>query len=129
MQTPREICMKLLVNTEKNASYSNIALDKTLTKYPMLRDVDKRFISALYYGVIERKITLDEIIKKYGEPTINLTVAKIGVASWIEGVTEEEYNEKGAEAFEGSKVLVVTFNLQGKASTAVFKEFTKEDAK
>lgn len=73
--------------------------------------------------------TYDEIIKKYGEPTINLTVAKIGVASWIEGVTEEEYNEKGAEAFEGSKVLVVTFNLQGKASTAVFKEFTKEDAK
>ena len=71
MQTPREICMKLLVNTEKNASYSNIALDKTLTKYPMLRDVDKRFISALYYGVIERKITLDEIIKKYSSRPID----------------------------------------------------------
>ncbi len=71
MQTPREICMKLLVSTEKNSSFSNIALDKTLTKYPMLRDVDKRFISALYYGVIERKITLDEIIKKYSSRPID----------------------------------------------------------
>ncbi len=71
MQTPREICMKLLVNTEKNASFSNIALDKTLIKYPMLRDIDKRFISALYYGVIERRITLDEIIKKYSSRPID----------------------------------------------------------
>ncbi len=71
MQTPREICMKLLVSTEKNASFSNIALDKTLTKYPMLRDIDKRFISALYYGVIERRITLDEIIKKYSSRPVD----------------------------------------------------------
>lgn len=67
MQTPREICLKLLVSTEKNASYSNIALDNTLSKYDKLKDVDRRFISALYYGVIERKITLDEIIKKYSQ--------------------------------------------------------------
>ncbi len=71
MQTPREICMKLLVSTEKNNSFSNIALDKTLTKYPMLRDIDKRFISAMYYGVIERRITLDEIIKKYSSRPVD----------------------------------------------------------
>ena len=71
MQTPREICMKLLVSTEKNNSFSNIALDKTLTKYTALRDIDKRFISALYYGVIERRITLDEIIRKYSSRPID----------------------------------------------------------
>lgn len=65
MQTPREICLKLLVSTFKNASYSNIALDKTLNRYTSLSDVDKRFISALYYGVIERAITLDAVIDKY----------------------------------------------------------------
>lgn len=65
MQTPREICLKLLVNTEKNAAYSNIVLDKTLLKYNLLKDVDRRFITALYYGVIERKITLDAVISKY----------------------------------------------------------------
>lgn len=65
MQTPREICLKLLVSTEKNAAYSNIVLDKTLSKYNLLKDVDRRFITALYYGVIERKITLDAVIAKY----------------------------------------------------------------
>lgn len=65
MQTPREICLKLLVSTFKNSSYSNIALDKTLNRHNLLSDVDKRFISALYYGVIERTITLDAIINKY----------------------------------------------------------------
>lgn len=71
MQTPREICMKLLISTEQNQSFSNIALDKTLTRYPELRDIDKRFISALYYGVIERKITLDAIIKKYSSRPVD----------------------------------------------------------
>ncbi len=62
MQTPREITLKLLVSTERNQSYSNIALDQTLSKYTLLKDVDRRFITALYYGVIERKITLDAVI-------------------------------------------------------------------
>lgn len=67
MQTPREICLKLLISTEKNASYSNIALDKTLSKYNQLSDIDRRFISAMYYGVLERRITLDAVIKKYSK--------------------------------------------------------------
>lgn len=65
MQTPRQICLKLLIATEKNQSYSNIALDKLLLKYNMLSDIDRRFITALYYGVIERRITLDAIIRCY----------------------------------------------------------------
>ncbi len=65
MQTPREITLKLLVSTERNQSYSNIVLDQTLSKYTLLKDVDRRFITALYYGVIERKITLDAVILAY----------------------------------------------------------------
>lgn len=71
MQTPREICLKLLVSTFKNSSYSNIALDATLKRYNLLTDVDKRFISALYYGVIERAITLDAIITKYSSRPVD----------------------------------------------------------
>lgn len=65
MQTPREITLKLLVSTERNQSYSNIALDQTLSKYTLLKDVDRRFITALYYGVIERRITLDAVISAH----------------------------------------------------------------
>ncbi len=62
--SPRAVCLKLLVGTERGQEYSNIALDAALKKYP-LRPIDKRFVSALYYGVTERRITLDAVIKKY----------------------------------------------------------------
>lgn len=72
-------------------------------------------------------LTYAEVVDKYGEPTYELNL--VGKAScWIEGVTKEEYVEKGAEAFEGSKVLVVEF-LADKAIAAQFKEFSKSDAK
>ncbi len=65
MQTPREICLGLLVKVEKNSSFSGLALDNTLSNNRNLSDIDRRFISALYYGVIERRITLDAVIAKY----------------------------------------------------------------
>ncbi len=74
MQTPREICLELLVKVEKNSSFSSIALDNTLSKNRDISDVDRRFISALYYGVIERRITLDAVIGKYSRrPTDKLS--------------------------------------------------------
>ncbi|MCD7890017.1 MAG: 16S rRNA (cytosine(967)-C(5))-methyltransferase RsmB [Oscillospiraceae bacterium] len=70
MQTPREICLGLLLKVEKNSSFSSIALDNTLSRNSGLSDVDRRFISALYYGVIERRITLDAVIGKYSKRPI-----------------------------------------------------------
>lgn len=65
MQTPREICLGLLLKVEKNSSFSRVALDNTLSKTRDISDIDRRFISALYYGVLERRITLDAVISKY----------------------------------------------------------------
>lgn len=65
MQTPREICLGLLLKVEKNSSFSGVALDNTLSKTRDISDIDRRFISALYYGVLERRITLDAVISKY----------------------------------------------------------------
>lgn len=80
MQTPREICLKLLDSSERGQEYSNIALDNALKRYPDLRDIDRRFVSALYYGVIERRITLDAIIKKQSKrpmDKLNMTLRQI----------------------------------------------------
>ena len=63
MPTPREICLRLLDSTDRGQEYSNIALDMTLRSSDGLSPVDRRFIAALYYGVLERRLTLDEIIK------------------------------------------------------------------
>lgn len=64
MQSARQICSELLVLTERGREYSNLALDAALKRYPELKDVDRRFVAALYYGVLERKLTLDAIISE-----------------------------------------------------------------
>ncbi len=61
MADPRYIAVKLLDKTFRSGSYSNIQLDAGL-KNSDLSPQDKRFCTALYYGVIERKITLDHIL-------------------------------------------------------------------
>ena len=65
MQSPRQIAVKLLDSTERGQEYSNIALDSALKRYSELKDIDRRFISALYYGVLERRLALDAIISEY----------------------------------------------------------------
>ena len=55
---PRLLAYELLQKAEKSEQYSNIALDKALLESNM-SDVDSALASALFYGVIEKKITLD----------------------------------------------------------------------
>lgn len=61
MQDPRHTAVKLLCKTFEKNSYSNIQLGSALSSGDM-DDRGKKLCSALYYGVIERKITLDHII-------------------------------------------------------------------
>lgn len=64
MTDPRYLAAKLLDKTFRNDSYSNIQLSSGLEK----SDLDikgKKLCTAIYYGVIQRKITLDYVIKKY----------------------------------------------------------------
>lgn len=68
MKSARMIVCELLEKLEKSA-YSNLALDGVL----QCSDVsarDKAFISRLFYGVIERKATLDYIISLYSSKPI-----------------------------------------------------------
>ena len=64
MGNARLTVLKLLSKLDKNSSYSNILLDDGLKKSD-LDYQEKKFASALFYGVLERKITLDAVIKKY----------------------------------------------------------------
>ena len=58
----RELVLELLQKAEKSKQYSNIALDNAL-KSSDLSPADKGLASAIFYGVIERRITLDYQIK------------------------------------------------------------------
>ncbi|MEG0692729.1 MAG: 16S rRNA (cytosine(967)-C(5))-methyltransferase RsmB [Oscillospiraceae bacterium] len=70
MKTSRQSAYDTLLSVCKDKAYSNIALDKTLTE-AKLESKDKSFATVLFYGVLERKITLDYILSKYSKKPVN----------------------------------------------------------
>ncbi len=71
--------IKLLGKTFSKGGYSNILLDKTLKETDMSSQ-DKALCATIYYGVLERKITLDHIISGYSKlklSKINPTILNI----------------------------------------------------
>jgi len=82
--TPRLLAYKLLIKAEKSKTYSNIALDNALNSSDM-SETDKSLASIIFYGVTEKKITLDHIISVLSSRDINridieaLTATRIGI--------------------------------------------------
>ena len=64
MGNARKTVLRLLTRLENSGSYSNILLDEGLERSD-LSPQDKKFAAALFYGVLERQITLDSIIWEY----------------------------------------------------------------
>ena len=84
MVNARAAALKLLIRLEKDNAYSNIILGKELSSSDYGAQ-DKKFISALFYGVAERKITLDAVINKYSKFKTNkldcdvLQILRLGI--------------------------------------------------
>ena len=66
MANTRNIALNVLLKIENEGAYSNIALNNAI-KENRLSGVDSSFVSALVYGVLERRITLDYIIRSYSK--------------------------------------------------------------
>ena len=64
MKNAREAAFEVLYRVEADASYSNLTLDK-VQKENNLTGRDASFCTALIYGVLERQLTLDYIIRQY----------------------------------------------------------------
>jgi 16S rRNA (cytosine967-C5)-methyltransferase len=60
-QTPRALALQLLRRFEGDSVYSNLVLDTALRRNP-LSDADRGLLTALVYGVIERRLTLNYLI-------------------------------------------------------------------
>lgn len=66
MSSPRNIALNVLLKIEQDNAYSNIALNNAIREN-RLSGLDSSFVSALVYGVLERQITLDYIIRQYSK--------------------------------------------------------------
>lgn len=64
MVNARKVAFDAIMKLERDSAFSNLTLDAFLNKYE-LESRDKSFVSALFYGVIERKITLDYNLSLY----------------------------------------------------------------
>ncbi|MDO4459606.1 MAG: 16S rRNA (cytosine(967)-C(5))-methyltransferase RsmB [Clostridia bacterium] len=60
----RTAALEALLQVKDNEGYSNIVIDKTLRKYEMDKR-DSALANIIFYGVLERKITLDYIISRF----------------------------------------------------------------
>ena len=66
MTQPRRIAFDILYKIENDSAYSNITINNAVKEH-QLNSLDASFVSALVYGVLERKLTLDYIIKQYSK--------------------------------------------------------------
>lgn len=88
MTTPRALAFELLTKAEKSKQYSNISLDNAL-KGSDMSDADKRLTSILFYGVTEKKITLDYRISQLSSRPLSeldagvLTALRMGLYQLI----------------------------------------------
>ena len=84
MKNAREAAFEVLYRVESDSAYSNLTLDK-VQKENNLSHRDASFCTALVYGVLERKLTLDFIIRQYSSVRLKkiepkaLVILRMGV--------------------------------------------------
>ena len=64
MDNARKIAVKALGSVEKDGAYSNITLNKILCVTD-LQGSERALAAALFYGVLDRKITLDYVLGRF----------------------------------------------------------------
>lgn len=68
MPSPRRIAFNLIENWERKQTFPQLALKHVLRSVPDQRD--RRFITAVVYGVVERKITLDFLLEQCSDRSV-----------------------------------------------------------
>ena len=63
MQNERKVLVSAILKAEKNG-FSNIILNSVLNETD-LDNIKKSFVTAAFYGVLERKLTLEYVLNKY----------------------------------------------------------------
>lgn len=68
---PRELVLDILLDVEKKHSFSNVAINNTLSKYQYMDKQKRAFITRVAEGTIENQILLDYIISQFSKTKIN----------------------------------------------------------
>lgn len=126
--TPRRFVLKLLLRLEESGSYSNILLDKELSKQDFTAQ-EKSFITALFYGVTERRITLDYYISKLSKVRLKkmdsdiLTILRMGIYQimYMDSVPDSAAVNESVKLAKGNKNPRLSGFVNG-----ILRTFTRE---
>ena len=88
----RQTAFRVLNRIEKNKAYSNLALDAQL-RQNRENTVSSAFVTALVYGVLERKITLDYILSAFLKQPIKKLRTEVLIALRL-GVYQIKFMDK-----------------------------------
>ena len=131
MTDPRYLAVKLLDKTFSSGSYSNIQLSSGLASSG-LDDRGKRLCSAVYYGVIQMKLSLDYVIdrlskrpiEKMDSIIVNILRSGIYQIAYMEGIPDNA-------AVNESVSLAKKFGKTSAAGmvNAVLRNFIRQDKK
>ena len=64
--SPRQLAFFALQDVYGNKAYTDIALERILSKNQNLNPMDKGLVSELLYGIVRRKRTLDSLVNQLG---------------------------------------------------------------
>lgn len=64
--SPRQLAFFALQDVYGNKAYTDIALERILSKHQSIKGVDKGLVSELVYGIVRRKRTLDSLVNQLG---------------------------------------------------------------
>ena len=104
----RTIAHKVLYRVLHEDAYSAIAINNAVRE-EHLGGVDVSFLSALVYGVLERKLTLEYIIRQYSSIRIKKIEAKTLIVLYL-GVYQLIYMDKVPDSAAAASFFKHTAN-------------------
>lgn len=127
----RNVAFKILLAVEQDGAYSSIAINNSI-KENKLVSLDASFVSSLVYGVLERKLLLDYIIKQYSKIPLKKIELKTKIILRL-GILQLIFMDKVPEsaAVNESVKLAKKHKLQNSAGfiNAVLRSITRAQIK
>lgn len=131
MANVRNIALEVLLKIENEDAYSNLALNNAV-KENKLNHLDSSFLSALVYGVLERQITLDYILRQYSKIPIRKIEIKTKIILRL-GILQLLFMDKVPEsaAVNESVILAKKHKLQKSSGfiNGVLRNITRAEVK
>ncbi len=123
----RKIVAELLLKMEEGGAYSKIALDSAFEQYE-LGERDKSFAAALFYGVLERRMTLDYIIRAYSSKEFD-SLEKSTVCLLRMGFYQLLYMDSVPESAAVNETVSLALARQKGFINAILRGFVRDGCK